>query len=62
MPARIAEGIAQGEVRLYQFAVSDNKRPALVLIRNRAIRGEPAQSSYDVATALGKRVAQLSSA
>jgi mRNA interferase MazF len=34
---RIARGIARGEVRLYQFAAPDKKRPALVLTRNSAI-------------------------
>ena len=38
MAARIARGrIARGEVRLYQFAAPDKKRPALVLTRNSAI-------------------------
>ena len=36
--ARIARGgIARGDVRLYQFAAPDKKRPALVLTRNSAI-------------------------
>jgi mRNA interferase MazF len=30
-------GLARGEVRLYQFAAPDKKRPALVLTRNSAI-------------------------
>ena len=35
---RIARGqIARGDVRLYQFAPPDKKRPALVLTRNSAI-------------------------
>jgi len=35
---RIARGqIARGDVRLYQFAAPDKKRPALVLTRNSAI-------------------------
>ena len=33
----ITRGIARGEVRLYQFAAPDKKRPALVLTRNSAI-------------------------
>ncbi len=43
MAARIAEErmprgrIARGEVRLYQFAAPDKKRPALILTRNSAI-------------------------
>ena len=38
MAGRIARGqIARGEVRLYQFAAPDKKRPALVLTRNSAI-------------------------
>ncbi|HKM48084.1 MAG TPA: type II toxin-antitoxin system PemK/MazF family toxin [Terriglobales bacterium] len=43
MAGRIARGqiargrIARGEVRLYQFAVPDKTRPALVLTRNSAI-------------------------
>jgi mRNA interferase MazF len=36
--ARIAGGrIARGEVRLYQFAAPDKRRPVLVLTRNSAI-------------------------
>jgi len=34
----VAGGIARGDVRLYQFAPPDKKRPALVLTRNSAIR------------------------
>lgn len=34
----MAGGIARGDVRLYQFAPPDKKRPALVLTRNSAIR------------------------
>ena len=35
---RIARGpIARGDVRLYQFAPPDKKRPALVLTRNSAL-------------------------
>ena len=38
MAARIAQGgIARGDIRLYQFAPPDKKRPALVLTRNSAI-------------------------
>ena len=38
MAGRIARGqIARGEVRLYQFAAPDKKRPALVLTRDSAI-------------------------
>ena len=38
MAGRIDRGrIARGEVRLYQFAAPDKKRPALVLTRNSAI-------------------------
>ena len=38
MAARIARGgVSRGDVRLYQFAPSDKKRPALVLTRNSAI-------------------------
>jgi mRNA interferase MazF len=33
----VAGRIARGEVRLYQFAAPDKKRPALVLTRNSAI-------------------------
>ncbi len=33
----MAGRIARGEVRLYQFAAPDKKRPALVLTRNSAI-------------------------
>ena len=34
----MAGGIARGDVRLYQFAPPDKKRPAVVLSRNSAIR------------------------
>ena len=34
----MAGGIARGDVRLYQFAAPDKKRPVLVLTRNSAIR------------------------
>jgi mRNA-degrading endonuclease toxin of MazEF toxin-antitoxin module len=34
---RIARGICRGEVRLYQFAPPDKKRPVLVLTRDSAI-------------------------
>ena len=34
----MAAGIARGDVRLYQFAAPDKKRPVLVLTRNSAIR------------------------
>lgn len=34
----MAVGIARGDVRLYQFAAPDKKRPVLVLTRNSAIR------------------------
>ena len=38
MAERIAAGrIARGDVRLYEFAAPDKKRPALVLTRNSAI-------------------------
>ena len=38
MAGRIARSqISRGEVRLYQFAAPDKKRPALVLTRNSAI-------------------------
>ncbi|HET7892198.1 MAG TPA: type II toxin-antitoxin system PemK/MazF family toxin [Candidatus Sulfotelmatobacter sp.] len=38
MAARITRGrIARGEVRLYEFAAPDKKRPVLVLTRNSAI-------------------------
>ena len=38
MAAGVARGrIVRGEVRLYQFAAPDKKRPALVLTRNSAI-------------------------
>ena len=38
MAGRISRGlIARGDVRLYQFAVPDKKRPVLVLTRNSAI-------------------------
>jgi mRNA interferase MazF len=38
LAGRIARGqIARGEVRLYQFAAPDKKRPVLVLTRNSAI-------------------------
>lgn len=33
----MAAGIARGDVRLYQFAAPDKKRPVLVLTRNSAI-------------------------
>ena len=33
----MAGGIARGDVRLYQFAAPDKKRPVLVLTRNSAI-------------------------
>jgi len=33
----MASGIARGDVRLYQFAAPDKKRPVLVLTRNSAI-------------------------
>ena len=76
---RIARGqIARGEVRLYQFAAPDKKRPALVLTRNSAIaylstvtvapvtstiRGVNLHNAVTVSQQrLGKRVAQLSSA
>jgi mRNA interferase MazF len=34
----MAAGITRGDVRLYQFATPDKKRPVLVLTRNSAIR------------------------
>lgn len=34
----MAGGIARGDVRFYQFAAPDKKRPAVVLTRNSAIR------------------------
>jgi mRNA interferase MazF len=34
----VAGGIARGDIRLYQFASPDKKRPAVVLTRNFAIR------------------------
>jgi mRNA interferase MazF len=34
----MAVGIVRGDVRLYQFAAPDKKRPVLVLTRNSAIR------------------------
>jgi len=34
----VAGGIARGDVRLYQFAPPDKKRPAVVLTRTSAIR------------------------
>jgi mRNA interferase MazF len=34
----MAAGIVRGDVRLYQFAAPDKKRPVLVLTRNSAIR------------------------
>jgi mRNA interferase MazF len=34
----MAAAIARGDVRLYQFAAPDKKRPVLVLTRNSAIR------------------------
>ena|ERR1700730_10644155 len=38
VPGRLARGtIARGDVRLYQFAAPDKKRPAVVLTRNSAI-------------------------
>ena len=38
MAGRIARGrIARGEIRLYEFAAPDKKRPVLVLTRNSAI-------------------------
>ncbi len=38
MAGRVARGqIARGDVRLYEFASPDEKRPALVLTRNSAI-------------------------
>lgn len=34
----MAGGIVRGEVRLYQFAAPDKKRPVLILTRNSSIR------------------------
>jgi mRNA interferase MazF len=34
----MAAAIARGDVRLYQFAAPDKKRPVLVLTRNSAVR------------------------
>ena len=65
----MAGRIARGEVRLFQFAAPDKKRPALVLTRDGAITywstsrphlSHPRFAAYH--QRLGKRVAQLSSA